>query len=60
MSDEIENVSKMVEEMREILSDPEDKMSLEERCKNDYSHFERLSPEQKKQAIANLKNMVKH
>lgn len=58
--EEIQNVSAMMEEMRNNLQ-PEDQIpNSEKNGKQNYSHFERSSPEQQQQAISNLKNMVRH
>ena len=61
MPTEIEKqyVSDLVDKYRQELN-IENKDTLAERTKENYSHFEKLSPEDRKQKTLSLGSMVKH
>jgi len=55
--EEIKNVEEMLDEIRGNMTD--EKISANEQ-KEDYTHFNRLTEEQRTSTIRGLRNMVKH
>lgn len=57
--DEKQDFDEMMDTAKEALS-CDDRLRNQDNTKQDYSHFNRMSPVQREDQIHNLRNMIKH